>query len=40
MKLSKKLGGQAAGQPKIGGCHGPPRPPLRTATDCVTFMQT
>ena len=31
-KLRKKLGGQAGGQAKIWG-HGPPRHPLRIATD-------
>jgi len=32
VKFSTKLGGQAGGQPKIWGGHGPPRPSLRTAT--------
>jgi len=32
VKLGKTLGGQAGGQPKISGGHGPPRPSLRTAT--------
>jgi len=32
LKFSTKLGGQAGGQAKFWGCHGPPKPPLRTAT--------
>jgi len=31
VKLSKKLRGQAGGQPKIWGTMAHPRPPLRTA---------
>jgi len=30
---SKKAGGASRGQAKIWGGYGPPRPPLRTATD-------
>jgi len=37
VKLSKKLEGQAGGQPKIWRGYGPPRPLLRTATVALSI---